>query len=292
MSLVGAMAPYLQLLRLPAVFSAWSNILAAHLIATAGVPHWRLLAWQIGIATCLYWAGMVLNDCFDRAEDRRERPQRPLASGRVPLAAGWGLGTGLLALGLLLGLMAGGATLSLTLLLAAAVLLYDGLLKRGPLGPAAMGLCRYLNWLVGLSAAPVAGTALALALPMALYTAGVTVLSRIETGGERRAPVLAAAALVLLAGLAVIGLYAVDTLHEPTAVVALGALTALIGTRLWRIYRDPVAAEVQAGVKLMLLGMIPLDALLVLGDGQWAGALLVLALLIPGKLLARGLYMT
>ena len=44
-------------------------------------------------ATCLYAGGMVLNDVFDLAIDRKERPERPLPSGRIsPRAAalvGW-----------------------------------------------------------------------------------------------------------------------------------------------------------------------------------------------------------
>jgi 4-hydroxybenzoate polyprenyltransferase len=83
---------WVELVRLPAVFSAWSNILAAHLIATTGSPHWRLLALQLAITTSLYWAGMVLNDCFDLNNDRIERPERPLPSGRIAPRAAWTVG--------------------------------------------------------------------------------------------------------------------------------------------------------------------------------------------------------
>ena len=32
---------------------------------------------------CLYAAGMVLNDAFDAELDARERPERPIPSGRI-----------------------------------------------------------------------------------------------------------------------------------------------------------------------------------------------------------------
>ena len=34
-------------------------------------------------STLLYWSGMVWNDYFDLEQDRKERPGRPLASGRI-----------------------------------------------------------------------------------------------------------------------------------------------------------------------------------------------------------------
>jgi 4-hydroxybenzoate polyprenyltransferase len=235
---------------------------------------------------------MVLNDCFDLVVDRRERPHRPLPSGRVPVTAAWLLGLGFLAMGVLLALLADGALLWPTLLLAAAVLLYDGLLKHRRLGPLAMGLCRYLNWLLGLAAAPIGVGGILLALPVLLYTAGVTRLSAVEVGGAERGPVAEAGGLALLAGLAVVGLHLVGVQTHPLSLVALTALAVVIGARLYRVGRDPRPQAVQNGVRLMLLGMTPLDAVLLLGDGQWVAAALLLLLLLPGRLLARWIYVT
>jgi 4-hydroxybenzoate polyprenyltransferase len=288
----GPATAYLQLIRLPATFSAWSNILAAHLIATGGHPTWHLLWLQLGITTTLYWAGMVLNDCFDSAEDSRDRPRRPLPSGRVSLARAWGIGLGLLGAGLLLGIAAGGATLACTLSLAAAILLYNGRLKRGPVGPAVMGLCRSLNWLIGLAAAPLSAAAASLTLPIFLYTAGVTVLSGIEVRGGNRRQVLAAAALLLAAGLAISGLHVAGIQSWPPALAALALFIALLGARLLYTARRPDPDRVRVSVGGMLVGMIPLDAIVLSGDGQWQAALGLLLLLIPARLLARRLYLT
>jgi 4-hydroxybenzoate polyprenyltransferase len=288
--------PYLQLVRLPAVFSAWSNVLAGHLIATGGAPRWALLVLQIGIATCLYWGGMVINDCFDLAEDRRERPGRPLPSGQVAVPVAWGLGFGLVVAGVALGLAAGGATLWLTLGLAAAVLLYDGVLKSGPLGPLAMGLCRYLNWLMALSAVPLTAASLALAAPALLYTFGVTALSRAETGGDVRGSRLWAGSALAATLAALVGLYLTGTLTQP---IGLGAGILMLGwlaTGLRRLRPDaagrPSAPQVQAQVRTLLLGMVPLDAVLLLGAGLWLPGLLLPLLLLPARRLGQRLYIT
>jgi 4-hydroxybenzoate polyprenyltransferase len=296
---LGPWRGYLQLLRLPAVFSAWSNVFAGHLIATMGAgesPRWGLLALQIGIATCLYLGGMVLNDCFDLEEDRIQRPSRPLPSGQVPVPSAWRLGFGLLLAGTALGIVAGGETLWLTLGIAAAVLLYDGVLKAGPLGPLAMGLCRYLNWLMALSAAPLTQVSLALAAPALIYTGGVTALSRAETGGALVGP-LRWTWLALAGTLATMaGLFLAGGLPEPAGLVAVLILVAFVGVRLLRLRpRGEGAGDatlVQAGVRTLLLGMIPLDAALLLGAGLWVPALLLPSLLIPARRLGRWLYLT
>src|SRR5947208_1792551 len=71
------------------------------------------------------------------------------------------LGSGLLAAGVVLAALAGlpgesfrAAPGILAVLLAGAILLYDGVLKGTWAGPVAMGTCRFLNVLLGLAAVP------------------------------------------------------------------------------------------------------------------------------------------
>lgn len=287
-----AMKDWLALVRLPAVFSAWSNVLAAHLIVTAGSPHWRLLALTLGISTALYWAGMILNDCFDLPLDRRERPERPLPAGRIRPAAAWAAGGGLVLAALLLALAAGGQVPWVTLALAAAVLLYDGWLKAGAFGPLAMGSCRYLNWMLGLAVVPILGTELVLPLPVLLYTLAVTWLSRGETGRDMQSAVARAGLGLAAAALAVGGLHAAGVQTQPLALAALAGLVAPLALHLRRLHGAPTAEGLRRGVGLMLLAMIPLDAVLLAGDGQWTVALGLLVLAVPGRLLGRRLAVT
>jgi 4-hydroxybenzoate polyprenyltransferase len=289
---ISSLWPYLQLVRLPATFSACSNILAAHLIATGAQPHWWVLLLQLASGTALYWSGMVLNDCFDLDTDRRERPARPLPAGQVPLRVAWVLGCGLMLGGLGLAALAGGDSLRIAFVLCLAILTYDGLLKDTVMGPMAMGTCRYFNWMLGLSVVPLAEGAQFLAVPVFLYTAAVTVLSGSEASGAdpRRTGLTAAllgATVLLFIILVIAGL-----LSEPLVLVPLALAIIPLAQGLHRLEKDRSPEVVQGMVRMLLFGMIPLDALLLLGTGHWLLAPSWLLLILPGRLLARRLAIT
>src|SRR5262245_7589956 len=180
--------PLARLLRLPNVFTAFADI-GLGLCATAALSPstvddnfwWKgtLLVLSSG---CLYSAGMVWNDYFDLAEDRRDRPFRPLPSGRISIRTAVVLGTMLLATGWACAASTGRAGAVIGGTLVAAILAYDARIKRTAAGPVGMALCRFLNVLLGLSLAdperlPVV-TRLHLALTVGVYIVGVTWFAR------------------------------------------------------------------------------------------------------------------
>ena len=63
--------------------TVWTNTLAG--VTLAGRRRRRRAAWLLlALAfSLLYTGGMYLNDAFDRDIDARERPERPIPSGRV-----------------------------------------------------------------------------------------------------------------------------------------------------------------------------------------------------------------
>src|SRR5687768_15332070 len=74
---------FAQLLRLPNVFTAFADVgLGA---AAAGYVSDQPGAFLLLLAAsgCLYLSGMAWNDYFDRHEDAKARPFRPIPSGRV-----------------------------------------------------------------------------------------------------------------------------------------------------------------------------------------------------------------
>src|SRR5437762_14388322 len=132
---------YAQLVRLPNVFTALADICLGWLAAlAAGTPlsRWPSFLCLLCASAALYSAGMVWNDFFDLEQDRRERPFRPLPSGRVKPGEAVRLGTGLMALGVGCAFLAASASFWLSLLLVAAILAYDGWLKRTWAGPIGM----------------------------------------------------------------------------------------------------------------------------------------------------------
>ncbi len=304
---------YAQLVRLPNVFTAFADIALGTTVgwtlfsdANTSVP-WLTAAFLLAASGCLYCAGMVWNDVFDVEQDRRERPFRPLPSGKVSRRAAAVLGLALLVAGLGFAVLAGyrdeefvSLPLVLAIVLVGAILLYDGWLKRTPAGPLGMGACRFLNVLLGLSvvAHPSWGFNLYLALIVGLYIVGVTWFARTEARLSSQVA-LSSAAGVMLASLILAALLpglpasVLPTAHItavafPYLLVVFGCL---IGFPLWRAIRKPVPSLVQAAVKRTVLGLVFLDAILATGLVGFAG-LLILLFLLPALYLGRWLYST
>ncbi|MFF8673120.1 SCO3242 family prenyltransferase [Streptomyces sp. NPDC015242] len=171
-----------ELVRAPAALTVPGDVLAGAL--AAGRPAGGRTLLLAASSVSLYWAGMALNDWADREEDARERPERPVPSGRISAGAALGIAGGLTAAGLGLGALAGGRRVLLrrTLPLAATVWAYDLGLKHTPLGPVAMAAARALDVLHGTGPSP-AGPALRAAATVGAHTWALTRLSRHEVNG-------------------------------------------------------------------------------------------------------------
>ncbi len=295
---MAAMLDYFRLIRLPALFSAFSNILAAYFIGGQGGFCWEVLSLLLMTSASLYSAGMVLNDCYDIAEDRRERPARPLASGRIALRRGWQLGWSLLLVGLIAASLLGMLALGISILLAISIVLYNAKAKHGDAGPYVMGLCRYLNWLLGF--APFLSSPLFLLLPLPLfcYIVGLTFLSKIETAssitaGSAEQRSIAYCAIGIIASLLlVVVLMVVGLLDQWWMLIPFMGGALFLLWSLYRLSKDFSAESTQSMMKRLLLGIILFDAMLVFANGLWWSGVIILMLLVPGRLLARKIYMT
>ncbi|MGY0490726.1 SCO3242 family prenyltransferase [Streptomyces sp. WG-D5] len=191
----GGAKAWAELLRLPALFTVPGDALAG--AAATGYRPTRGTLLAVGASLSLYAAGMALNDWADRDEDARDRPHRPLPSGRVRPAHALAAAGALTGVGLALARGADRATGALATALAATVWAYDLRLKGTVAGPAAMGAARGLDLLMGAAATAPAGAlspALTAATTLATHTAAVTTVSREETrGGSSTAPLAALA---------------------------------------------------------------------------------------------------
>jgi 4-hydroxybenzoate polyprenyltransferase len=300
------MRAYAQLLRLPNVFTAMADIGLAALAAGALPGRWGTFLLVLLGSSCLYCAGMVWNDYFDVAQDLEERPFRPIPSGRVGRRTAAWLGAGLLTAGVVLAALAGvqedgyrEGPLLLAGLLAAAILLYDGWLKRTWAGPLGMGACRFLNVLLGLSAlaAEVGAWGIDLALAVGVYIVGVTWFARTEAHFSKR-DMLRAAAVVMAAGLLLalpLPMLAADrqppATTSPLFVYLLAAFGFVIGIPVRWAIEQPTPPRVQAAVKSAVLGLVAFDAVLATALAG-TGGLVLLAFLPPALYLGRWIYST
>lgn len=291
---------WLKLMRLPTVFTALSNILCGylltHVLTVQQLPQQASLFLLLLASAGLYLSGMVLNDVCDATLDARERPERPIPSGRISLRAALLLGCLLMAGGLAAAALVGSGSLSIAVLLAVAIVTYNVALKSTRGGALGMGLCRFLNLLLGASAAGSATAAwqqpqLGFATGLLVYVAGVTWFARHEAG-DSPAGSLWAGLLLLLCGIAVDAALLFAQPFPPTArtgaAIALGLIAGNLLLRGAVAIRDGSPRRIQQTVGLQLLSIIFLDATVVFArTGDASLAALVICLVVPATLMKR-----
>ncbi len=289
-----ALRPYLELIRLPAVFTAPADVLAGVALATwaAGVAlPLSTVALLVVASACAYCAGMAANDIFDARIDVEERPGRPIPSGRVSKGQAWALVLGLQAFGLGIAASLGMPSLVAVAGTIAATYLYNAVLKDAFVGPLAMGLCRYGNACIGLSVvATTPWPAYAVPLSTMLYVAALTGVSRYEVDGATRAQV-APALFTLLALAALPAAWAVVLPVKWAAASVLLPLVWLAGP-IRRAWTQPAPGTVRGAVMAGIFGVAMVNAALCTLVGAWALAATTVGLLVPGKLVGRWFYAT
>ncbi len=303
----------LQLLRLPNVFTAVADVAMGFLVTHGDLQPAGLFALLAVASSSLYLAGMVLNDVFDVEVDTRERPERPIPSGRVPLPRAQALGWALLVGGVLLGWLAGYSAGNwrpgiVATLLAACVVLYDWTLKRTPIAPLLMGTCRMFNVLLGMSLAASSGTIGAaaqfevprqlaagewmIAIGIGIYIAGVTSFARTEARASSRWR-LAVSTGVMLAGLWVVAAVPLGLVGAgPISRLLWAVLTLMIGWRCIAAVAQPTPARVQPAVRNAVQAIIVIDAAVCVGLVSASWGLAVLMLMAPTIVLTQWLKST
>jgi 4-hydroxybenzoate polyprenyltransferase len=239
-----------RLVRAPAALTVPGDVLAG--AVSAGRPVDRSVLAGVAASTCLYWAGMALNDYADRELDAVERPERPIPSGAVSAGTALGIAAGLTGAGLALALLAGRRTAAVALPLAAVVWAYDLGLKNTAAGPLTMAAARVLDVLVGAGAGRISA-ALPTAALIGAHIVTVTHLSRHEvhgtTGAVPGAALAATTAIALTAGR-----------RNGRSRLLGGVYVFGFGRALFEALREPTAARVRTAVGAGINGLIPLQA--------------------------------
>ena len=263
------LTPYLLLGRVSNLPTVWTNTLAGCALAGAAVGPGRLALLAVAFSL-LYMGGMYLNDAFDRESDLRERPERPIPSGRIGAGPVFAIGFALLAAGVLgVAVASGGpsgggrSAVASAILLAAVITAYDAWHKANPLSPVVMGLCRVLVYVTaalavgGRVGAAVAGGSLVLLC----YLIGLTYVAKQENLTELRH-------LWPLAFLSAPFLYAWPALLMPgLATVLYLAFLAWVACAVAGLVR-PGRRDIRRAVVSLIAGISLLDALLIAGAGD------------------------
>ena len=184
---------YLLLIRAPNLFTVPSNILSGYFATTLlGDANITQLLFLIFSSIFLYVAGIILNDYFDINVDRKERPNRPLASGQITKRSALLIATSTIVAGNVLSWSVSWNSFIISFCLTIVIFIYNYWLKRNRAGnPLTMGSARFLNVLLGGSSALGLVTKMDLTLVfigycLFLYTASISLLSMKEVStGER-----------------------------------------------------------------------------------------------------------
>ncbi len=293
---------YLTLIRLPNVFTVLTNILVGYFsltaVSEANIVDISILA---AASSFLYISGIVFNDYFDLATDRKERPSRPLPSGSVSKRNALLLAITALVAANLAALMVNVVSLIVSASLSAVIIAYDYGAKRGKFGPAVMGLARFLNVFLGASPALLMATELPWTTIFAssiifTYVYSITLLSRKEAGQHEKnsygKSIFQSFAMIVgvIASVAILALY----LEIPEMSVNIVLFTLVIYFTMRQVLSDKTtqAQRIQYAVRNLVLSIIVLDSIFITAFAGLHLGLLSLAVIVPAVVLAKKLYVT
>lgn len=299
---------YLQLLRLSNVLTAVADVWMGIVVATGSLHPPLTCVLLTATSVLLYLSGMVLNDVHDVNVDRRERPTRPIPSGRITLESAKRLGYGMMLGGVCTAAAASYyAETGLFFVVAFCLAFLIGSYNAGPRGavdgPLTMGLCRATNVILGLSAVTAAGVPRAIEQPVQelwfiaagtmVYIVGMTMFARNEAAESRRGA-LTFATVVSLSGLAIFAMgpkFTASTLELTASdfrwYLLWTVLAMLVGRRYVAAILQPTPRHVQQAVGNAIRSIIVIDAALAWGYADPFWGLAILALLPPTVLLAQ-----
>ena len=280
---------YLQLCRPANLPTAAADVLAG--LALAGLFSATGFIWDpnlvfpmeamllVAASVFLYAGGVVMNDVFDADLDARERPERPIPSGIVPLKSASIFGGLLLLIGFLICLSVSEYTGIVAAILVIAILTYDRFAKHhGFFGPLNMGICRGLNLLLGIAYMQQWEQWMYCLVPV-LFVFAITMISQGEVHGNNKWNIALAGCLYVFV------IFYVSILNQKTSMpleyqlpfFILFAIMVLLP--LIRAYRVNSPMNIKKAVKAGVISIVILDATMAIAHTNLGYALAILLLL-------------
>jgi len=183
---------YLQLVRFPGIFTVFSNVLLGFFVVQELTFDWLSLGFLLATSGFLFCAGMVFNDFFDYNLDKKQRPDRPLPSGKISKKHALYLGLCFLVLANICSAFIGFQSLILSLSMTGLILLYDIKSKNIPvIGILNLSLIRFLNIILGATVVTLSTDIILIAIPLAILVAGISIFAKTESSQiSKRAEIL------------------------------------------------------------------------------------------------------
>ena len=307
---------YLLLIRLPNVFTALSNVVAGYFSLTGPSDASFIdLSMLMASSALLYIFGIILNDYFDLETDRKERPFRPLPSGRVSKRSALFLAVLALLSANVIASLVSTTSLIISAFLSAVVFGYDYGLKRGRSGPLAMGTARFLNAFLGASpalflfplntgqqiASEFPWTTLLAAGAVFAYVYAITLLSRKEIGEYERNiyRLTVAQSFSIIIGMVVVAALVLGFYLKSTEIsVNILLFSVVIYLTLKGLFSDAgnsstgQSQRIQHAIRNLVLSIVILDSIFIAAFAGLFYGIASLVLIVPPIILAKKLYVT
>lgn len=291
---------HLRLMRPANIITAIADILAGFAISGAALQLFSMgipsntsllysLLWLILATIGLYGGGIVFNDVFDAELDRKERPERPIPSGKASVLSASLLAGILLIVGIAAAWQVGIMSGIIAIAVAALAVLYDAWGKHLLIfGPVNMGLCRGGNLLLGVSAIPAVVQDLwFLALIPIIYIAAITMISRGEVHGGNRKALIGGIVMYAIIIFAIIILAVFSNIAWWQVLPFVLLLSFLIFPPLVKALKKQEPQLIGKAVKAGVLSLIVLNAALATAFAGWIFGVVVLLLLPVSLVIAK-----
>ncbi len=285
---------FLRMARPANILTAISDVIAG--FAIAGVFFQELVSAKLEamvlliVATIgLYAGGIVFNDIFDYDDDKLNRPERVLPTGKISMNEAVLFGIILFSMSIIAAFLASTLSGLLASLIAVLALSYDKYAKHyAALGPINMGLCRSVNLLLGMSILNSTIQELWFIgfVPLA-FVGAITLVGQKEAHGNNKNSIIKAIVLDTLVALFFVVLMLNDYLN---VWITIPFLLFWFGINLFakiRAIKQNNPKQIQQAVKIGVLSLIPLNAIYVAGFSNGYYALLLICLLPISIIIAK-----
>jgi 4-hydroxybenzoate polyprenyltransferase len=292
---------YLLLIRLPNLFTLPSNILVGFAITSALTVTLTSLVQVLLLVTIsifLYCIGLVLNDLFDYNIDKKERPTRPLASGKISRKVAIVLVTIFTVIALSLSLLVSVPTFGISMVLISLIFGYDKYLKSTQAGPFTIAAARVMNVMLGTSASLNAIDSypqfviLVFVLTVTfVYVSLIGFISKYEVQGFSENIKLYFIPVIIAGIISSIMLFTFIGFFKYESLIILGLFLFIMVKAVYRIQKKD-SIGIQQCIQKMIMSIIVLDSTYLSGIRGLDVGLAVLLLIAPLLILSRKMYMT
>lgn len=292
---------YFLLIRLPNLFTLPSNILVGFAIAsslTLTITSLVQVLLLVTISILLYCVGLVLNDLFDYNIDKKERPDRPLASGKISRKIAIVLVTIFSVIALGLSILVSVPTFGISLVLIALIFGYDKYLKNTQAGPFIIAAARMMNVMLGTSASfnnidsfPQFVILVFVLTITFVYVSLIGFISKYEVQGFSENIKLYLIRVVIAGIISSITLFTFIGFFKYESLIILALFLFIMTKAVYRI-ENKDSKGIQQCIQKMIMSIIVLDSTYLSGIIGLAVGLAVLLLIAPLLIMSRKMYMT